>query len=339
MVDINTEKDNPQLIIDSIQGNPNLVNPNAEPGYSDVEIGRQTTEGTIPSMATSPISRNTAEGTTPTDNNSIWNEMSNMDLGVTSGDMIGMIGQLYSTFKPMQNTLANRAGDTPNINAFKDYGKETLKKLDESKQFQNDQRDSALKDLELNRNATIKRGRNSARSVNTLRALDLAADMGVNQTKAAIYNNFAQAMQGIFGAEAAALSDRDAKVMSGEQARDLTDRQDRDNFYTQMGRDIANKGLGIQNIGKTVNDIKTRNVSEKFINQMYNDFEADASTGTINKKTAKDVISQNADYLQSIPDVPTRNKVIGKLESKEWIIKKGKVYNKSTGKVVDITKD
>lgn len=208
--------------------------------------------------------------------------------GITLGDMIGMAGNIYSTFAPMRNTLRNRAGDTPNINAFKDYGKDTLAKLDESKQFQGSVRDQALSNLELDRSGTIRRGRNTARSINTMRALDLAADAQVNQAKAQIYNNFAQTMQSILGAEAGALADRDAKVMSGEQARDLADRQDRDNFYTQLGKDISTKGTGLQKIGYDLNKMKTRGVSTKLISELSDNFDIDSS-GNITSKTTGSV--------------------------------------------------
>lgn len=220
-----------------------------------IQQGLDITEGTNPDIQ----SLDTQDNNTKYDwLNSI---IGNKNSGMTAGDMVGLFGQLYSTFKPMENTRANRADDTPNINPFLNYGKDALAKMDQSKEYVKQVRDEQNKDLELSRTSAIKRGRNSARGVNTLRALDLATDANANNTKSQIFNQFAQAMQQIYGQEATLENDQDAKVMQGEYMRDLADRQDRDNYFTQMAQDIATKGAGLQHIGKSFNQIKSRNVT------------------------------------------------------------------------------
>lgn len=44
----------------------------------------------------------------------------------TAGDVTSLFGNLMSAFGPMANTKANRAGDTPNINAYENFGQEAL---------------------------------------------------------------------------------------------------------------------------------------------------------------------------------------------------------------------
>lgn len=230
--------------------------------------------------------------------------------GLTMGDMIGLGGQLYSTFAPMKNTQANRAGDTPNINAFKDYGKDALHKMDQSKQYVNQVRDENLKDLELARTGQISRNRNSARGLNTQRALDLTADANINDTKSKIFSQFAQAMQQIYGQEATLENDQDAKVMQGEYMRDLADRQDRDNYFSQMAQDIATKGTGLQHIGKNVNEIKTRNVTGKLMNQLYNNFGVNSMTGEVKAKATEELNAAPNFYKDAHAD--TLQKVLNK---------------------------
>jgi len=264
--------------------------------------------------------------------------LSDANLGVTAGDMIGMAGQLYSTFKPMQNTKANRAGDTPNVNAFKNYGKDALAKMDASKQYVNQVRDNQLSDLELSKNSAIKRGRNSARGVNTLRALDLATDANANNSRNQIYNQFAQAMQQIYGQEAALENDQDAKVMQGEYGRDLADRQDRDNYFSQMAEDIATKGTGLQHIGKNVNAIKERNVTSNIMDSLFPDFNMNAYSGKM-KKVVTNVASENSEFLKTIPDKEVRDTVIDKVAKREWYIgKDNKVYSREDNKEININK-
>lgn len=256
---------------------------------------------------------------TQTDNTKIFD---NKNFQVSLGDIIGTTGQLISTFKPMQNTIANRAGDIPNINAFKNYGKEGLNKLEESKQYINQIRDSNLQDLELTRASQISRNRNSARGVNTMRALDLSTDLGVNNTKSNIYNQFMQAMANIYGQQSQLENLQDLMVMQGEQNRDLADRQDRDNYFSQMAQDIATKGTGLQHIGKSVNEIKTRNVTGNLMNQLYNNFGVNSMTGEVKAKATEELNAAPNFYKDAHSD--TLQKVL----NKELIRNGDKLYDK-----------
>lgn len=224
------------------------------------------------------------------------------NMGITLGDAIGMGGNLISTFGPLVNTIRNREGDTPNINAYKNYGQAGLNKLDQSKQYINQVRDNKLQDLELSRQGTINRNNNSARGINTLRALNLVTDSMANNTQAEIYNQFAQAMQGVLSQEAGMLNDRDAKVMQGEYMRDLADRQDRDAFFTNLGRDISTMGTGLQVTGKNLNAMKTRGVTSNLLNQMYNQFGVDAMTGEVKAKATEEINNNPAFYNTASKD-------------------------------------
>lgn len=184
------------------------------------------------------------------------------------GDAIGMAGNLYSAFAPMQNTLKNRKGDIPNINAFKDFGKDALAKMTESEKYVEQMKYEALKDAELNKTGTINRNNRSARGINTQRALNLVADVMFGNAKSDIYNNSAKQMMSILAQEAGLENQQDQAVMQGEYARDLADRMDRDNFFSQMAQDIATKGKGIQQIGKDYNQIKQGRISENLVNQL-----------------------------------------------------------------------
>lgn len=228
------------------------------------------------------------------------------NMGITLGDAIGMGGNLISTFGPLMNTIRNRQGDTPNINAYKNYGQAGLNKLDQSKQYINQVRDNKLQDLELSRQGTINRNNNSARGINTLRALNLVTDSMANNTQAEIYNQFAQAMQGVFSQEAGMLNDRDAKVMQGEYMRDLADRQDRDAFFTNLGRDISTMGTGLQVTGKNLNAMKTRGVTSNLLNQMYNQFGVDAMTGEVRARATEEINNNPAFYNTASKDALDR---------------------------------
>ena len=214
--------------------------------------------------------------------------------------MTGIMGQLYSTFANMQNTKTQREGDTPNINAFKHYGEDGLKKMEQSEQYVGQQRDNNLQDLELSRQGSINRNANSARGVNTLRALNLATDSMADNTKSQIYNQFSQLMQSIMQEEAQMLNQKDLVVMQGEQNRDLADRADRDAYFSQLAKDIASTGYGIQNIGSTLNQAKQRDTTNNLMNQMYKNFGIDSMNGTIKAK-ATELVQSNPGFFATVP--------------------------------------
>lgn len=113
------------------------------------------------------------------------------------GDMMSLLGDYKSAFDPMKNTLANRAGDTPNINAYENYGKDGLAVLEKSKDAITQSKEEMMKEAQLNRNATILRNRATSRGLNTQRALDLQADSQYNEMEGKIVNNASQQMANV----------------------------------------------------------------------------------------------------------------------------------------------
>lgn len=187
---------------------------------------------------------------------------------VTAGDLTSMAGTLMSAFGPYLNTLKSRATDTPNINAFEGFGEDSLNTIDDMKDYVGQVRDSKKRDAQLSTNAALNRGRNTSRGVNTMRAMDLAIQQASNQNMRAIDDTFAQQMMGILGQQSQAEATRDQIVMQGEQARDLFDRQDQDNYYTNMAQNIVGMGEGVQNIGVDLNDMKERDVIQNLLSQL-----------------------------------------------------------------------
>jgi hypothetical protein len=173
----------------------------------------------------------------------------------TSGDLLTLAGTAYSAFAPMSNTLENRAGDTANINAYKDFGKDSLETLARAAGFLSQEKDNSNRKLTSRARASKNAGRAGARGINQVRAMDLATDMGVNEEQGNIDTAFANKTLGLLGQEASLKTNIDQMVMKGAQDADLANRQDRDNFYTQLGKDKATKGQGIQQLGKNVNSM------------------------------------------------------------------------------------
>lgn len=202
----------------------------------------------------------------------------------TFGDALGIYGNLKQARDLKNLTLENRAGDTPNINAFENFGKDALNTLQGSKNYVAGVRDENIRDLNTARAGSVGRNRNSARGINTLRALDLATDSQVNQSLNDLYSTFANQMLGILGQEAQMEMQQDQVVMGGEQARDLADRQDRDAFYTNLSRNQQAIGEALSRTGKNVNQIKERGTNQNFLNMLSDYFDIDVANGTMKPK-------------------------------------------------------
>lgn len=189
-------------------------------------------------------------------------------VGIKGGDILSLVGNLYSPLKQKELTLENRAGDTPNINFFENFGKEALLTNEESQGFADEIRDNKIQDLELARVGNTQRNRNSARGVNTLRALDIASANQFNKESRAVNNEFSNTILGLLQQKAGLQNTQDQVVAQGETNRDLADRQDRDNFFSQLATNESDIGAGIQQTGKELNDIAERDVIKNLLDQL-----------------------------------------------------------------------
>lgn len=188
--------------------------------------------------------------------------------GVGLGDALSIGGDLFSTFAPIVNTLKNRAQDTPNENFFKNFGKDAIEDIQAAQNFVGQQRDDNLDDINVSSRSARIRNRSNSRSANTQRATDLAIEQQANRQKSDVYNTFAQQMINLLSQEAQFENVQDQAVLSGEQARDLADRQDRDAFSTNIAKNLSTIGQGLQETGKDVNAINQNEIIMNLLNQL-----------------------------------------------------------------------
>ena len=215
-----------------------------------------------------------------------------IDLNLIPGDLLGMAGNLYQAFAPLNNTMANRASDTPNINPYKGFGDDALKANDQAKTYAQRMLDSQLQDLESSSLSARRTSRNSAMGINTQRALDLAIESNKEKATRGIYDSFTNQMLGIFNAQSQLENQQDIYQMQGKAAQDLADRQDKDNFYSQLGIDKTSVGRGIAETGKALNQTRTNDATENLLNSMFRYTSVDGSTGKlIGKKDSKAAVA------------------------------------------------
>lgn len=203
----------------------------------------------------------------------------------TGGDIIGTIGNLMQANNPRKLTLANRAGDQPNVNAFKNYGKNALAKLDQAKGSLQGNLDSALLDIDKSAQAATRTNSNGARSINTSRALNLATQSVAQDAKAKANVEYANMLTQMLTGEAAMLNDIDARVMTGDQNANEADRMDRDAFFTQLSKDEVARGQAISGVGKNMNALKEREYNQNLLDAMFDYSKVNLKSGKVSANT------------------------------------------------------
>lgn len=214
--------------------------------------------------------------------------LNNLFGNISLGDAIGMAGSLKGAYTGKKNTLANRASDNPNINYFKNYGKEGLETLKSAKGIFQSIKDSNLEDINRERVNIVKRNNNSARGINTQRALNLASDSKITDAKNKVYQDYATKLSSMLLKQSDLENQQDLKVMAGEAQRDLNDRKDKDNFYTQLGIDEQSIATGIQKFGKNLNKGLERKLNAQALSMLSKWFNSEITSDGL-KTTGKKI--------------------------------------------------
>lgn len=297
------------------------------------EIDENPFNDTLPQSANSDLSNynrpEVTNATTPTTTNTNKSskgvDMVNSFLkgknGITFGDALGTYGQIKGAFDPMKNTLANRAGDTVNSNFYKDYGKNAISTMQDSKRMLMSNKDQAILDAQSQYTNL------GARSANVMNSLKLVEQMGKNQNITNANLNYANQKNAIQAQIAGMQNQQDQMVMQGEDQAVTKNQQDRDNFNKQMAKDIETKNFATQKIGSTLNQIKERNVNLNLMDQLYEDFGINGMTGQMRRKVTETMKTNPKFYNDlSREDGDIIHKGIG---TGEFVVKNDRLYDKN----------
>jgi hypothetical protein len=186
----------------------------------------------------------------------------------TLGDKIGLVGNAIQGISPLLRTLKNRAEDTPNINPYENFGENSLNTLDLSKGMVDQITANNIRDINLSRNSSIVSSRNSARGVNTKRALDLGIDQQTNNALDKAYANNTIQKLGINSEIARTQLQQDSAKAQGLAMQDSNDRLDKDNFDTNISQNLVDLGFNINTLGKNLNQIKYKKETLDAIDQI-----------------------------------------------------------------------
>jgi hypothetical protein len=261
---------------------------NAQQEAFDLEIQGTANRLTPQNGMTPKASDGTGPGGVSTEDQSFLSGLLNYFQSAgspTGGDIVGTIGNLMQANNPRKLTLENRAGDQPNVNAFENYGKNALAKLDQAKGSLQGNLDSALLDIDKSAQAATRTNSNGARSINTARALNLATQSVAQDAKAKANIEYANMLTQMLTGEAGMLNDIDARVMTGDQNANEADRMDRDAFFTQLAKDEVARGQAISGVGKNMNALKEREYNQNMLDAMFDYSKVNLKSGKVSANT------------------------------------------------------
>lgn len=255
----------PQL---SLTGQNNLMN-----SINANSLATGPKENIAP-VAPLPGSQNTNSNSTNTNGNSEFN-FEHPFKGMTLGDAIGMYANHKAPQELMKNTIDQYRYTPEEINHFKNYGREALKTLRGQAGLIDTQHDLASQNLQLSRNAMNNLNNNSARGINTLRALNMASNAQTDAQQRELDMARASQMLSLGSQIAQQQNAIDQMVMKGDEERANRNLQNQDNYFTNMAKNISTKYQSLAKNAEALNEIKKRNAQEKLIGRLYRDFEGD----------------------------------------------------------------
>ena len=288
----------PQL---SLTGQNNLMN-----SINTNSLATGPKENITP-VAPLPGSQNTNSTSTNTSGNSKFN-FEHPFKGMTLGDAIGMYANHKAPQELMKNTIDQYRYTPEEINHFKNYGREALKTLRGQVGLIDTQHDLASQNLQLSRNAMNNLNNNSARGINTLRALNMASNAQTDAQQRELDMARASQMLSLGSQIAQQQNAIDQMVMKGDEERANRNLQNQDNYFTNMAKNISTKYQSLAKNAEALNEIKKRNAQEKLIGRLYNDFTADQNGNLKAKNYAKKedpkVDRYEVDMSSKDPDAP-----------------------------------
>ena len=203
-------------------------------------------------------------------------------LGVSAGDVIGMAGNFMGSMALNKN-IKNSMNNIPNVNAFKDFGKEGLQENQNVINSLKSLRDDALRDLTGRSNTQRANLRGNARGVNQMRAGDLAVSQSEEKATNNVNNTFTNHMMNALAQRSDLLTARDQQVMAEDQAVNKANQQDLAAAQGALATGRLNNASTMSKVGGTLNRIKERSVTDKLQQESTNNISVDQNGNIIGK--------------------------------------------------------
>ncbi len=222
----------------------------------------------------------------------------------STGDYVGMAGNLFNAVAPFINTRNAAAATKPTVNRYRGFGREAIQGNDQAQVLANTMGSEALTDIDTSANSAIERGRNSASSVNTARVMDIATTLGANKAKVAARDATTKQLIGLTGQRGQLTNMKDRMEMSGQERADIENEAKTDNYFSNNAANLVNFGNNIQGLGRNLNTSKQNQVDANLIASMAkNDIKVDTGSGKIvNKNMSPEQVQRYLDMGYTIDE-------------------------------------
>lgn len=185
-----------------------------------------------------------------------------------AGDYVGMAGNLFNAIAPIINTKNAAAATKPVINRFIGFGKNALDTNQNMQTILGTLGANQQTDISTASNTSKERNRNSTSSVNTLRALDATTDMNTTKARQGANDSMSRSLMTLLGQRSQLQNVQDNAVMRGEERRDIEQKANTDNYYSNMAQNLTNFGTNVQGIGRNLNVARSNKTNANLISQM-----------------------------------------------------------------------
>lgn len=189
------------------------------------------------------------------------------------GDKLGYAGQSLKGIAPLLTTLTNNLNTEAPKNTGKNFGAEALQEIRGMEGLAGTEYQQALQQVNESANSFNNSLRNSASSINTLRAMRGMTEKTKEKMVTQAVSRYAQAKNQIAQMKARTLLMKNQMEVQGENRRFDIAEQQKDNFYTNLNEDLTNLGDSIVSKGKNLNQEEDNSNKLNLINSIYGDGE------------------------------------------------------------------
>ena len=204
------------------------------------------------------------------------------------GDMTKLFGNYLGMTAGIKTANEQRSTDVTHRNVYANAGKESQKLLDNAKQgIEISKAQAVVKATDISRGGK-RGGRNSARGVNQMRAMDWLYDTALQSQIADISAKAAEQVSGIDIQKSSVAMNADQLKGQGEYQAAMANEAAKDAYYTALGQGRKDFATGLQQTGKDLNAMKENKIIENIMKKYGNNVQMDLQgnmTGKMSKKT------------------------------------------------------
>lgn len=222
---------------------------------------------------------------------------------MTIGDSIGAGATTFKALAPLATTIANKLTDKPLRNYWENFGTEAIHGLERNMGTAKQVYDKNLKDIQSSILASNRNVRNNVRGINSLRASQFANDAKKQEMIAQATNAFSQRRANLEQILAQTRMQADRMRLLGRDRYDMAVEQRNDNFWTNLGMNMANIGNAADNFGSSIRQGEKNEIFAGLIEDLYGEgnFGVNAN-GRIVNRFGKGTTNEIGDPIKDYED-------------------------------------